>query len=38
MVAIEMTEFELILGQEFLRSASAAVVRHMGCVLVLDPK
>ncbi|XP_059066505.1 uncharacterized protein LOC131048153 [Cryptomeria japonica] len=38
MVAIEMTEFELILGQEFLRSASAAVVPHIGCLLVLDPK
>lgn len=38
MVTIEMTEFELILGKEFLRSASAAVVPHIGCVLVLDPK
>lgn len=37
LIAIGMNEFDLILGQEFLRSASAAVVPHLSCLLILDP-
>ncbi|XP_059067817.1 uncharacterized protein LOC131858554 [Cryptomeria japonica] len=37
LISIGMNEFDLILGQEFLRSTSATVVPHLGCILILDP-
>lgn len=37
LVAIEMKDFDLILGQEFLRQATTVVAPHLSCIMVLDP-
>lgn len=37
LVAIEMEEFDLILGQAYLRQEEAIVAPYLGCILILDP-
>lgn len=37
MMAIEMDEFELVLGQEFLRIRKVAIIPHLESLMFMDP-
>lgn len=38
LVAIEMQDFDLILGQEFIRKSCVVLAPHLGCIIFMDPR
>lgn len=37
LVAINMVDFDLILGQDFIRQSCVVVAPHLGCVIFIHP-